>query len=85
MTFGNRLRRPARTLRYAAAAASLAVAVPVAALAHAGPGDPASRAEAQTVPVYLNRACTPAERAADLVSRMTTAEKAAQMDSTSRR
>jgi beta-glucosidase len=62
-------------------AASVAVAVPAALLAHAGPGDPAARADAQTMPIYLNRAYSPAERAADLVSRMTTAEKAGQMDS----
>jgi len=34
------------------------------------------------VPIYLNPAYPPAERAADLVSRMTTAEKAEEMDST---
>jgi beta-glucosidase len=66
-------------------AASVAVAVPAALLAtlpaHGGLGDPSARAEAQTAPIYLNRAYSPAERAADLVSRMTTAEKAAQMDS----
>ena len=41
----------------------------------------ASHADAGTAPIYLNPAYSPAERAADLVSRMTTAEKAAQMDS----
>jgi beta-glucosidase len=81
MSFGNLLPRPTRAFKYVAMAVSLAVAVPAAVLAHAGPGDPAARAEAQTVPIYLNRAYSPAERAADLVSRMTTAEKAAQMDS----
>jgi beta-glucosidase len=35
----------------------------------------------KSVPVYLNPAYPPAERAADLVSRMTTAEKAEEMDS----
>ena len=34
-----------------------------------------------TTPIYLNRAYTPVERATDLVSRMSLAEKAAQMDS----
>jgi beta-glucosidase len=81
MSFGNLLPRPTRAFKYVAMAVSLAVAVPAAVLAHTGPGDPAARAEAQTVPIYLNRAYSPAERAADLVSRMTTAEKAAQMDS----
>src|SRR6201994_4920540 len=81
MSFGSLRSRPARVFRFAALAASVAVAVPAALLAHAGPGDPGARAEAATVPIYLNRAYTPAERAADLVSRMTTAEKAAQMDS----
>jgi beta-glucosidase len=81
MDFAKRLPRPARALKYVAMVASVAVVVPAAALAHAGPGGPAARAEAQTIPIYLNRAYSPAERAADLVSRMTTAEKAAQMDS----
>jgi beta-glucosidase len=40
-----------------------------------------SRGEAPATPIYLNPAYPPAERAADLVSRMTTAEKAAEMDS----
>ena len=64
------------------AAASLVAAVPsgarAAAVTHAGP---VSRADTSAVPIYLNRAYTPAERAANLVSRMTTAEKAAQMNS----
>src|SRR6201995_5776656 len=81
MSFGNSRPRVARVLRYMAMVTSVAAAVPVAVLAHAGPGDPAAQAEAQTVPIYLNRAYRPAERAADLVARMTTAEKAAQMDS----
>ncbi|HJP76229.1 MAG TPA: hypothetical protein VJ914_18315, partial [Pseudonocardiaceae bacterium] len=38
-------------------------------------------AAATPTPIYLNPAYTPIERAADLVSRMTTAEKATQMDS----
>ncbi len=37
--------------------------------------------KAKSVPIYLNPAYPPAERAADLVSRMTTAEKAEEMDS----
>jgi beta-glucosidase len=39
------------------------------------------RPDTPATPIYLNRAYSPQERAADLVSRMTTAEKAAQMDS----
>jgi beta-glucosidase len=81
MSFGSLRSRSARALRYAAMVASVTVMVPVALVAHGGPGDPAARADAQTVPIYLNRAYSPAERAADLVSRMTTAEKAEQMDS----
>jgi len=37
--------------------------------------------QAKSAPIYLNPAYPPAERAADLVSRMTTAEKAEEMDS----
>jgi beta-glucosidase len=81
MNFGNRLTRRARALKYLAMAAAVAVVVPAAALSSGGPGGTGGRADAQVVPVYLNRAYSPAERAADLVSRMTTAEKAAQMDS----
>jgi beta-glucosidase len=63
-------------------AASLATAAPRALAADLGSqAAQASRAAAGAVPIYLNRAYSPAERAADLVSRMTTAEKAAQMDS----
>ncbi len=81
MNFGNRLTRRARPLKYLAMVAAVAVVVPAAALSSGGPGGTGGRADAQVVPVYLNRAYSPAERAADLVSRMTTAEKAAQMDS----
>ena len=81
MSFGSLRFRSVRAFRSVAMVASVAVAVPVALLVHAGPANPAARAEAQTVPIYLNRAYSPAERAADLVARMTTAEKAAQMDS----
>ena len=75
---------PALTLgAIAVVAASLAAAAPPGALAAdlASQAAQASRADAGTAPIYLNRAYSPAERAADLVSRMTTAEKAAQMDS----
>jgi beta-glucosidase len=45
-----------------------------------GPGRPAgpSQGAAAAAPIYLDRSYTPAERASDLVSRMTTAEKASQ-------
>ncbi|MGO9958688.1 MAG: glycoside hydrolase family 3 C-terminal domain-containing protein [Solirubrobacteraceae bacterium] len=39
------------------------------------------RHSADPTPIYLNRSYSPAERAADLVSRMTLTEKASQMDS----
>ncbi len=42
---------------------------------------PAAASAAASTPVYLDTSYTPVERAADLVSRLTTAEKAAQMDS----
>jgi beta-glucosidase len=41
----------------------------------------ARRRSADPTPIYLNRSYSPAERAADLVSRMTLTEKASQMDS----
>jgi beta-glucosidase len=83
MSSVKRPRLPALTLGLAAlAAAPLAAVVPSGAMA-AGTAHSkvVSRAGATAVPIYLNRAYSPAERAADLVSRMTTAEKAAQMDS----
>ncbi|NHC16261.1 hypothetical protein G9H71_20970, partial [Motilibacter sp. E257] len=39
------------------------------------------QALADTAPIYLDRHYSPQERAADLVSRMTLAEKASQMNS----
>jgi beta-glucosidase len=67
----------------------LTAGLAVAALAVASPSSAATQAtqaaqtrgDATATPIYLNPAYPPAERAADLVSRMTTAEKAAQMDS----
>ncbi len=51
------------------------IAIPIA-------GSAAKRGHsADPTPIYLNRMFSPAERAADLVSRMTLAEKASQMDS----
>jgi beta-glucosidase len=47
----------------------------------AAPGAAATSAAATSAPIYLNPAHSPVERATDLVSRMTLAEKAAQMDS----
>ena len=64
-----------RTLLAATAvalAASTAALVGTSGAAHA-------QAHAQGVPIYLNRAYSPEERAADLVSRMTLAEKASEM------
>jgi len=58
-------------------AATLASVAPSSATAST-PGVPA----AADTPIYLNPAYPPAERAADLVSRMTTAEKASEMNST---
>jgi beta-glucosidase len=73
--------RSAKRLRLPAIAIGLA-AIAAASLAAAGPSTAAARTRAaQTTPIYLNPAYPPAERAADLVSRMTTAEKAEQMDS----
>jgi len=81
--------RPVKPLRHliglaiglaALAGATLASAIPSAATASA-PGAPARPADS-SVPIYLNPAYPAAERAADLVSRMTTAEKAAEMNST---
>jgi beta-glucosidase len=70
-----RVRVSAITVGVAAiAAASLAAAGPSTATAQ-------TRADAAVTPIYLNPAYSPAERAADLVSRMTTAEKAEEMDS----
>jgi beta-glucosidase len=55
-----------------------AAAMAAASLAAAGPS---TASAASSTPIYLNPAYPPAERAADLVSRMTTAEKAEEMDS----
>ncbi|HET6504541.1 MAG TPA: glycoside hydrolase family 3 N-terminal domain-containing protein, partial [Amycolatopsis sp.] len=64
-------RRTVRTLLATATLATAALAGPGTTAAAPGTGEPA----------YLNPAVPPVERAADLVSRMTTEEKAAQMDS----
>jgi beta-glucosidase len=70
-----RVRLSAITIGVAAiAAASLAAAGPSTATAQ-------TRTDSAATPIYLNPAYSPAERAADLVSRMTTAEKAEEMDS----
>jgi beta-glucosidase len=70
-----RVRLSAITIGVAAiAAASLAAAGPSTATAQI-------RTDSAATPIYLNPAYSPAERAADLVSRMTTAEKAEEMDS----
>ena len=64
-----------------AAAAGAAAVVAASAIAAAPSATAAPRAASQSTPIYLNPAYSPAERAADLVSRMTTAEKAEEMDS----
>jgi beta-glucosidase len=64
-----------------AAAAGAAAVVAASALAVAPSATAAPRAASQSTLIYLNPAYSPAERAADLVSRMTTAEKAEEMDS----
>ncbi len=61
-------------------------ALTVGALAAVGVATPAASASVSVsaksaTPIYLNSKYTPVERATDLVSRMTLAEKAAQMDS----
>lgn len=54
---------------------AIVIAVPIAV------SPAARRRSADPVPIYLNHAYSPAERAADLVSRMTLTEKASQMNS----
>jgi beta-glucosidase len=70
-----RLRLCLRVLLACSILAAL-VAVPIA-----GSSSAARRHSGDPTPIYLNRAYSPAERAADLVARMTLAEKASQMDS----
>ncbi len=69
-----RLRLRLRLLCVASVLAAL-VAVPIAV------SSAARRRSNDPGPIYLNRSYSPAERAADLVARMTLAEKASQMDS----
>lgn len=64
-------------LLLAAGAAVIATSAGLAAAPSAG----AAPSAASATPIYLNPAYTAGERAADLVSRMTTTEKAQQMDS----
>lgn len=65
-----------------AAVAAVSLASVAASSADASSVAAQRRGDAAATPIYLNSAYAPAERAADLVSRMTTAEKAAEMDST---
>jgi beta-glucosidase len=71
-----------RRWAYTVAAATAAAAV-VSGIATAAADPPPDRAGGTGVatPIYLNPAYSPVERATDLVSRMSLAEKAAQMDS----
>ena len=65
--------------RWMASVAAVGLAATGACVATGVAGAPSASAAQE--PIYLNRAYSPAERATDLVSRMTLAEKAAQMDS----
>jgi beta-glucosidase len=67
------------TLGLAVAAGSLAATAVGTSAAATPPSPPASGA--RSAPIYLDRSYTPAERAADLVSRMSLAEKAQEMNS----
>ena len=71
------------TLGVAVAAGTLAATVgtPAVASPHAAPSPSAAPSTAGSTPVYLDRSYSPAERAADLISRMTLAEKAQEMNS----
>ncbi len=69
-----------RRLTVIVASSALAVGT-AAALAGAGAATPAAAGHRAPGPIYLDRAYSPAERAADLVSRLTLDEKAAQMNS----
>ncbi|CAG6392868.1 glycoside hydrolase family 3 C-terminal domain-containing protein [Streptomyces cocklensis] len=71
-----RRRSPTGRLLAAAVAVSVVAGVPAVARASSAPS---ARAAASTRPVYLDTHYTFAERAADLVSRMTPAEKTAQL------
>jgi beta-glucosidase len=84
MRSAKHLHLPAIAILAATMAATLACAGPSSAAAPATTAarTTAAAAAGAATPIYLNPAYPPAERAADLVSRMTTAEKAAQMDST---
>ncbi|WGL50740.1 glycoside hydrolase family 3 C-terminal domain-containing protein [Nocardioides sp. BP30] len=75
-------RRAVKTVGIAVAASALAtMAVGASASTHASATPPASHGAAVSTPIYLNRSYTPAERAADLISRMSLAEKAQEMNS----
>ncbi|SDP00611.1 beta-glucosidase [Actinacidiphila guanduensis] len=62
-----------------AAAVAATVVAGVPAVAEASPAGPATKAAAATTPLYLDTHYSFAERAADLVSRMTLPEKVAQL------
>jgi beta-glucosidase len=74
-----RLRSTAGRALAAAVAAALVAAVPAGAQASPKPAAQSAAATASTLPIYLNTHYSFAERAADLVSRMTLAEKVAQL------
>lgn len=74
--------RAVATLGIAVMAGAFATtALPSTASASSPASHSASASRTPSTPVYLNRSYTPAERAADLVSRMSLAEKAQEMNS----
>ena len=70
-----------RPLWLAAAVGTAAAGLVVTATAGGATAVPAPKAARAAVPIYLQRTYSPAERAADLVSRMSVSEKAYQMNS----
>jgi beta-glucosidase len=71
-----------RVRRIALAAVVAGLAGALVSQAWAGPAGTVTARRAASAPVYLNPLYSPAERAADLISRMTLEEKAAQLSST---
>src|SRR3954469_9916117 len=74
-------RSPRRPLWAAAAVVTAAAGLAVASLAGGAPPAPPAARHRAAVPIFLQPSRPPAERAADLVSRMSLDEKAYQMNS----
>src|SRR3954452_16177079 len=74
-------RRAVTTLGTAVVAGALAATAVGTTASASSPATQPTSAQRASTPVYLNRSFTPAERAADLVSRMSLAEKAQEMNS----